>query len=133
MVFKPNPGKEAQAGRQYAPLFFIITQHEFPLFLFFALKLNLSFLFDFIHIYLKKLIKIKCHYFSVILLCCNNSKQYSRYIRPKTCSHNRRFYCLVFRYIRKTYTVADPGGAPPARIPPKGPDSFILTYKFFKT
>ena len=29
-------------------------------------------------------------------------------------------------------SVADPGGAASAH-PPKGPDSFILTYKFFET
>ena len=29
--------------------------------------------------------------------------------------------------------VADPGGVPPARAPPKGPDYFVLTYKFFET
>ena len=29
--------------------------------------------------------------------------------------------------------VADPGGAPPAHAPPTGPDSFVLTYKFFET
>ena len=29
-------------------------------------------------------------------------------------------------------TLADPGGAA-RRAPPKGPDSFVLTYKFFET
>ena len=29
-------------------------------------------------------------------------------------------------------TVADPGGAAGARPPHTGPDSFVLTYKFFK-
>ena len=29
-------------------------------------------------------------------------------------------------------TLADPGGAAGARPPPKGPDSFVLTYNFFE-
>ena len=30
-------------------------------------------------------------------------------------------------------SLADPGGAAGARPSPKGPDSFVLTYKFFET
>ena len=29
-------------------------------------------------------------------------------------------------------SLADPGGAHPVRDPPKGPNSFVLTYKFYE-
>ena len=47
-------------------------------------------------------------------------------------SVKNNFYSKRFQHIM--LTVADPGGGvPPARAPPKGPDSFVLTYKFFET
>ena len=35
--------------------------------------------------------------------------------------------------VGRTEALADLGGARPARAPPKGPNSFVLTYKIFKT
>ena len=39
-----------------------------------------------------------------------------------------RYFCFI-----KYVPLADLGGARPARAPPKGPNSFVLTYKIFKT
>ena len=43
---------------------------------------------------------------------------------------------LTYRHLDPGITclipLADPGGATSAR-PPKGPDSFVLTYKFYET
>ena len=36
-------------------------------------------------------------------------------------------------YLREITALADLGGARPARAPPTGPDSFILTCKIFET
>ena len=40
--------------------------------------------------------------------------------------------CLSLPFLLDPHSVVDPGGCH-WRMPPEGPDSFVLTYKFFET
>ena len=55
----------------------------------------------------------------------------SQSVKPVV-SHAQPEPLLISRIVR-TESLADPGGAADVRAPPKGPDSFVLTYKFFET
>ena len=43
------------------------------------------------------------------------------------------FFQFTFNLFDSNSTVVDPGGGATGACPPKGPDSFVLTYKFFET